>query len=209
MLGRTLFSLALGLGLLGPAAASSLDAPDARLNWRLGFGGATSSLQTGYALTVGYHANDPDSPAAQLLELDVSGTAALARLAGLPLFERGYRSNENDDVDDDVPSDKPWFARQWVWWTAGGLAATTALVQGGGGDEGDSSSQDIGVRQEGICVMQGGTIADNPVPEACTPEEGAGTGWTARTPRTVEARDPARHAWLDAGTGHMGDLIAR
>ena len=212
MLRHALFALAANVGFLAPAAASGLDAPEAGLSWRVGFGGATPSLQTGYTLSLGYRSHDADALTAQLLELDVSDRAAVAQLAGLPLFGRGHRLQAADDADPFPEDSSPWYARKWAWWTAGGLAATAALLNAASGGE-EPTSSDITVSAGGarrVCVLSGGNVGDNEIPEACTPPvDETGTGWTDRADRRGDPRVVESAAHLDAGTGHMGDLIAR
>jgi hypothetical protein len=187
------------------AGALATDDPQATLSWRLDWGGG--ALLTGYGLALGYPSAVPGLAADRLLELEVSRQAARARLAGLPLLERGARLDQaaREDLQPEA-GETPWYARPWVWWTAGGLALTAALAGGGGGNE---TSQEINVSSGRICAVNGGTVADEPIPSACVPQQGAGSGWTARTAPAGGAGDPAREAWLDAGTGQMGDLVAR
>jgi len=217
LLRHALFALTASLGFLSPAGASSLDAPDAQLRWRLGFGGPAQSPQTGYALTVGYRSGEPDSPAAQLLELDVSDRAAFARLAGLPLFGRDFTMQEAAGADPVAAESLPWYARKWIWWTAGGLALTAAASGGSSGettlctgvcnqsDTGNSGTSINGVSDEGIgCVDDTCAVpceSDNK-PAGCV-------GLTALPAVSRYTFDPERIRWLDAGTGQMGDLIAR
>lgn len=130
MLARLALGVALGAATL--SAAHAAEAPEARFTWRLEFGGPTGTFGTGYALAVGYRTHGADAPAAQLLELDVSDRAALARLAGLPLLQRAYR-NDLADTRSGAADEKPWYSRQWVWWTLGGLGATAVLTSAGGG----------------------------------------------------------------------------
>jgi hypothetical protein len=201
---RRLWAFALLAAAAGSAGASPAERPELQIGWRLGFGGAT--LETGYDLALSYRSDIPDAPHFQAVQLDVSDRAAFARFAGWPVFGHDVRAAYDETAEDHYQ--KPWYARSWVWWTAGALVTTTALVGaagGGGGDE--SSSGDIGVQQGSVCVMQGGTVADEPLPEACT--EQVGTGWTRRVPGALRALDPAPAAGLEDGTGGMGDLIAR
>jgi hypothetical protein len=198
------------------AAGESAGAAEGTLSWRLAFGGPR--LETGYGLALGYRAADPAAPSGQLFEIDVSDRAAFARLAGLPLFGRDYRMSQDGDAGAQPAgaSAKPWYTRQWVWWTVGGLATTAALGGGGGGDEehctgvcnqqnyGNTGTSASGVGDEGFgCVNDTCAVpcdADNK-PAGCV-------GLTAM-PATMQTLDYERLQWLDAGTGGMGDLIAR
>ena len=224
---RTALALLVSLNVLSPVAYAGVDGslPEARLTWRLGFGDAGRPLQTGYGLTVGYRSGEPDFPAAQLLELDVSDRAALARLAGLPLFRRDFTMQEAEGADPFAAESSPWYARKWVWWTAGGLALTAAASGGSGGEttlctgvcnqndtgnsgttiNGGGGTTINGVGDEGIgCVDDTCAVpceADNR-PAGCV-------GLTALPALSRSTFDPERIRWLDAGTGHMGDLIAR
>jgi len=205
MLRRALFTLAASLACLTPAAASSLDAPEAQFSWRLGFGGG-HQLQPGYRLTVAYRDLQADAPTTELFALDVSGAAALARLAGLPLFGRAaYRSNQNEGGA--VLSTTPWYARRWVLWTVGAAAASAALSGSGGGDEGSCAGTCNQENAGNFISSDGdGNVCVND--ENCTPVPGGVVGLVG-TPGASMSIDWERDRWLDAGTGHMGDLIAR
>ena len=219
-------ALLANLTALSAAQASSL-ASDAEttVSWRLGFG--AGPVQPGYGLTLGYRSADPDALAGQLLEIDVSHRAAFARLAGLPLFERNYQSQQ--DEGDALPAGSgptPWYTRKWVMWTVGGVAATAALAGSGGGitythnggqtttgrdgcstgnvsagdEETPCASETVGTQcVEGeVCVFCG----NNGVTGGC-PE------WTDRRVVAGVTVDLEHQRWLDAGTGRMGDLVAR
>jgi len=214
---RTALALLVGLNTLSPVASAGVDGslPEARLTWRLGFGDAGQPLQTGYGLTVGYRGLD-GAPAEQLLELDVSDQATLARLAGLPLFQRDYRARQNDGGTTAEAGSRPWYARRWVLWTAGGLAASLAAVGGGGGDNTVCTgvcNQDSGPsgRTTGITYSDGDVYAGC-VDGQCVvcPDGSVASRCLVGMPsRAMVTTDPERDRWLDAGTGHMGDLIAR
>ena len=212
MFRRLVLVLATSLGMLSQALAS--EGPDARLTWRLGFGGAGQSLQSGYGLALDYRSVDPDSPATQFLELDVSDRAAFARLAGLPLFERNYQSHQNEG--DALPADSgstPWYSHKWVMWTVGGLAATAALAGAGGGTDLCTgcyeSSDNTGASVSGSSDDGTGCVNDDcALPCNPTTDPAGCIGFTGREP-SVYVVDYERDRWLDAGTGQMGDLIAR
>jgi hypothetical protein len=217
VLRRVVLILTASLGGFGSVAAAA--APDAQFQWRLAFGGG-QPVQPGYGLSVGYRGHDADFPAARLFALDVTHARAFARLAGLPLFDRSDRSDASDALDDDAAAtEQPWYGRQWILWTVGGIAATASLIASAGGGSSEGSNE-INIQTGGSCFNAGGgNILDDEIPETetCVPEDEIGCddaasdcpGWTARSARAAPARDPEHDAWLDAGTGHMGDLPAR
>lgn len=210
---HTLLVFLAGLIVAAPAAAASpdLDAPQVSVRWRLGFGGA-GGVHAGYALALGYRAvATPD--AVELIELDVSDQAALARLAGLPLLERRYRADQSElDPAPADPAPRPWYARQWLFWTAGGLAAAAALASGSGSSgEADpgfcgENNDDCTFSGNGNAACIGDTcvICDNgDVASGC-----GGGGLVETGFHGLQQRELALPA-LDAGTGGMGDLVAR
>ena len=209
-------------------------AAEATFSWRLGFGGA-GAPQPGYGLAVGYRGAGPDPIGGRLFQVDVDGNRAFARIAGLPLHERNFRA-QLDEATSDAPAGEatPWYARQWVWWTAGGLAATMALTGGDGDIEINNTSTttrnssgcagvsgNVGDTDMGCVGAEGGgsVVSENDEGQLCAaegwgdevPEECVsrpGEGFVAREARGwIDSR--AYSAWLDAGTGHMGDLAAR
>jgi hypothetical protein len=161
------FLLLASLTALSPFQASGDPGrPEAHLTWRIAFGGSLHGIRTGYALAAGYRPADPGLPVPKLFELDVSDRAAVARLAGLPLFERAYAANQDEAEDPSTaaPAETPWYAKQWVWWTgagvailavAGGSAAADAEKDGGGGDSGSG-------------VLCGGNTGPIEHPDDCT-----------------------------------------
>lgn len=209
---------------LSPAAASGLDAhqPEARLSWRLGFGGPDARLQTGYGLAVDIRAPGFEDQRATLAELDVTDAAALARLAGLPLYSRGWRLNQAEGGDAGQAAAQPWFARQWVWWTVGGAALSAAVASGGSGDQaycagdcdsdggngggGDGGVTGVGIDDDGAhvgCVNGDCVVCPNgDVASHCPPS-------LVPARSSAVAASPEFASWLDAGTGGMGDLVAR
>lgn len=229
--------LAVLFGLPGIAAATPADpsAAEAQLTWRLGFGGGR--IETGYALNVGFRSGALDGLPAELLQLDVSSRGAHARLAGVPLARRSGRVQQTDaDAAFDEPANRPWYSRQWVWWTIGGIAATVAL-SGASFGASDEGGDDIVINSNptannGVCTG-GGNVGPEEVPESCTPETEGGTvvgvdddgnvcvvdgfgnpadvcaptGFVGRLGSRFVGR--AQGAALDAGTGGMGDLVAR
>jgi len=109
----------------------------AQLTLGLGFAGPSQPVHPSYTLAVSYR-SAIGSPDTQLVQLDVSDTGALARLAGLPLFAHGYRLNATDAPDWRTADDKPWYAHSWVYWTLGGIAA--AAVAGTAGHSADNTT---------------------------------------------------------------------
>lgn len=216
---RAALALLANLIALSPAAASGFDAgqPEARLSWRLGFGGAAGRVETGYGLALGMRGGFGDDFSA-LAELDVNDGAALARLAGMPLYARGWQVSQAEET---APAGQagasPWYGRKWVWWTAGGLALTAAAAGGGGSDTQttctgicNQSGNDNGNGMNGVS----GTINGPGDTHVCVLEGAPGT------PDLCADAFVERHAGLaglpglpgaelDAGTGGMGDLIAR
>jgi len=216
--------------LTGTSFAADMDlgegAAEATFSWRVGFGGA-GAPQPGYGLAVGFRGHGPDPISGRLVQVDVDGNRAFARIAGLPLFDRDFHARL-DDTGADAPTGAatPWYARQWVWWTAGGLAATMALTGGDSTIEYNSTSQNSSgsrsncssIDGEEVCTEGGSIVSTNDegelcaaegwgdeIPDGCVPE---GEGFVAREARwSMDSR--THSAWLDAGTGHMGDLLAR
>lgn len=213
------------------ALAGPADLPDASLSWRLAFGG--NAIETGYGLALAYGSGE--LAGTRLVEIDVSDRAALARIAGLPLLDRSYRAQQNEALPAPEPATgTPWYSRRWVWWTLGGLAATAAAASGGGttidvndnnnnssssrgctGVSGNAGDQDLGctgVSESGnvvstnddgdVCAAEGW---GDDVPDGCVPTSGNGFAAAAGT----WLHERADTTWLDAGTGRMGDLVAR
>jgi hypothetical protein len=235
MRNATLLALLLlsNLTMPSPASAGGLDGEPAEvgLSWRLGFGGA-GPLEPGLGLTLGYRGEDPFSR--RLLGLDLDAAGGSVRLAGLPLLATRYRTAQTEGETADAPEQNPWYTRQWVYWTAGGIALMLAST-GGDGDldicqncndgGGGGGSNIVSVDNGEVC----GTEGVDGVPDSCTEVSGCtpgdnacvncddstvtqdcGGGWTARpiVLADLAARD-AEPAWLSAGTGYMGDLFRR
>lgn len=229
---RSAFFALANLMLLSPAHASGLagGAPEATLSWRLDFDGR--EIHTGYAAALGLRSAGRDRLTGELFSLNVSDRNALARLAGVPLVSRSYRTDQNDlDEADGAPARKPWYSRQWVWWTVGGIATAAAV-----------SGASIGSSEEGGTLIVsggpngcsgGGNVGPLEVPETCTPPteggtvigtdddgnvcviEGFGNPQDVCAPTGFAPRHSAGFlgridtGGLDAGTGGMGDLLAR
>lgn len=218
---RAVIAAIAGLGVMTSAAAfDPLPANDlqAQFNWRLAFGGASPTAQFSYGLALGYRAQ-ADSPVASLIELDVKDAGALARLAGLPLYERSYRADQAESKeqlgDASTAENKPWYTHSWVMWTLGGLAATAALASSGGNTEEHNRQVD------GAAVQGGGTNVGSVsgeggngytvcgtenvpnVPDTCTHVPGFSG---SPVPGGLDAL--SENPRLDAAAGGMGDLIA-
>ena len=214
-------------------SAWAADRPEPSLSWRLAFG--AGQVQTGYGLTLAYRAGDLDGAALRVLELDVSDRAAVARLAGVPLVQRDYRASQDDAAtapEFRVALSEPWYTKQWVWWTVGGVAATAALAGGGSeltidynetngnsprSDGCNGTSGNIGPQEIPCSDDAAPDTGDQCVGDACvtcddsviTVGSDCGGSWTARREAVQPTRDIERQQWLDAGTGHMGDLFRR
>lgn len=222
---RAALLLLVNLIALSPVAASGLDAhqPEARLSWRLGFGGPDARLQTGYGLAVDVRAPGFEDNRATLAELDVTGATTLARLAGLPVYARGWQLDQAEGPEAvegafGQPAAKPWYARQWVWWTLGGAALTGAVAGGGGGENEQRTCTGIcnqndpdGGRTTVVTGNDDGYYVGCVEGQCAVCPDGsvASTCLTASPALPASAIAPEFQAWLDQGTGHMGDLIAR
>lgn len=190
------------------------DGPEAGLSWRLAFG--AGAIETGYGVSLSYADRDLGDARAELLSLDVSDRAAFARLAGVPLLQRDYVVSQDDAAprpEFRVALSQPWYAKSWVWWTAGGLAATAALASAGSSS--GESDEDDGPTGRGGVACGGGNVGDVELEsdECVVPCPGpgdnscVGNALVAR-PNPYATREPAVE-WLDAHTGWMGDLIER
>ena len=199
----------------GVAAHVALGDTEAGFTWRLAFGGARP-MQPGFALALGYRDRELDV-AGQLLELQVDGQGTAARLAGLPLLAPKHRVAQDDSAAAlDATEPKPWYTRQWVLWTAGGLAASLALTGGDGevelcidcNENGRvNDTDDINIASENPNGDVCGTRGIDGVPDTCVPVDGE--GFMEDRDSLVLPLRPADTAWLDAGTGQMGDLVSR
>lgn len=230
---RSAFFLLANLILLSPAHAGGLAgaAPEATLSWRLDFGG--HEIHTGYAAALGLRSVERDGLAGELFSLDVSDRNALARLAGVPLVSRSYRTDQHDlDEADGAPARKAWYSRQWVWWTVGGIATAAAVSGASIGSSEDGGGTFVVSGGPSGC-SGGGNVGPMDVPETCTPPteggsvigtdddgnvcviEGFGNPEDVCAPTGFAPRHSAGFlsridtGGLDAGTGGMGDLLAR
>jgi hypothetical protein len=209
-------TLLVNLSALSPVAASdfSPETPEARLSWRLGFGG-TGAIRTGVGLALGYRIDGLES-LATLADVDVTDRIALARLAGLPVLRRPFRTNaEGDEPIDEEPihGTEPGNAH-WGWWAAAGVAALVVAGAAGNaaedhGGDGPKTPGTTGVTKNDDGVYVGCVEGTCAVCPDGSPAEHCGEGFVAwAIPRGYSANDLAA-ARLDAGTGGMGDLIAR
>ena len=215
--------IAIGLLVSTTVAAPALaaDGIEAGLSWRLDFGDHT--LAPAFGVSLGLRTDEPAISSVRLFTIDASSTGSFASFAGVPLLTRSYQTSESADSAP-VTADsgaRPWYARSWVLWTAGGLAATAALAgQGGSGNESHCT---------GICNQQCAgntasdcnghvTVADQEVPTECAPngtcvachntvlgdDSCNGSGFVGES--MFSGRSDSSAA-LDAGTGGMGDLL--
>ncbi|HUR40919.1 MAG TPA: hypothetical protein VM240_07080 [Verrucomicrobiae bacterium] len=197
---------------------------DLRFGLHLQFGAGTLA-SPGYSLAL--HPAAPGQLPVSLLQLDLSERAALGRIAGMPLSAQAYQTTA---VEGQVAEGTtPWFARKWVLWTLGSLAATAALAAGGGDIQISGNDNNTTVNEGSHCTggVSGSVNDDTEVP--CAPAENTGcangicvtcangdiastcpeSGLVLRAVVTGANTDPERLRWLDAGTGHMGDLFPR
>lgn len=210
---RALAALAAGLVSLSAHAGDDLLAS---LSWQLDFGGA--GVHAGYDVSLGYRGANDLSPLSRVLEFSAAGNRASATLAGIPWLGHSFRADEAAAADETLPAQKPWYARSWVLWTAGGIAATAALASSGGVSVGGSDTTNNGKNCTGV------SSTGTDVPDTCVPQQEVGCtpaglcvncgnntitdkcdGWTARQ---------ENEAWLSGGdetaegpTGGMGDLV--
>lgn len=197
---HALFTVCLALA---PVAAAVPDEPQVRLSWQLGFG-VRHAAEYGYGLSGGYDSADHDDPSATLVQLQVTGADASARIAGLPLLERNYRTAQAADSTAKLV-ESPWYSRQWAWWTAGGIAAVAALAGGGGGG---SEGHTLQVQDRGSSPttingdMEGGYEVCSTGSNTCASVPGQGFIASSRG-------DPSSPEDLYGETGGMGDLLPR
>jgi hypothetical protein len=220
---RVAVALVVGLGVMSSAAAfDPVPAGDlqAQLSWGLAFGGASRTVQSTYAMALGYR-GQADSPATSILQLDVRESGALASLAGLPLYGRSYRAEQTDSAEqpgyESTVEKKPWYARSWVMWTVGGLAATAALASGassGDDDGGCANGNGCGVNcTNGDCTVPADenqgcvgefcvTCSDGSIASECSP-------LLPTQALRAHGLEEIQRDEFDTDTGRMGDLVAR
>ncbi len=145
------------------------------------FGAPHQSPILGYGFALRHGHSDMERAAPALVQFDVSRTGTLTRLAGIPVSAQAFKLGQTDDASDldpetEQPENTPWYARQWVLWTAGGIALTAALASGGEDDP--KSGNDFGFPNDGsapngivtggdneLCVFKG----TPPFPDNCVP----------------------------------------
>lgn len=205
---------AVAAGICSAASAAEPNPLEPAVYWRVAFGAPHESpaLVYGFALR---HGSAPERAAPALVEFDVSPTGTLTRVAGIPISAQAFNLNHTDETDpESEPAARtPWYARQWVMWTALGLAATGAALEGLGEDDSHNSENNnnntnsdgsgiiVGDVPGTVCVFRGVP----PFPDTCV-EAGL---VSAESGRTSILPDREGLHWPDSGTGQMGDLIAR
>lgn len=217
---RAVLALLVSCACTGPAMATGVagEATEASLSWHLGFGGRT--LQAGYGLALGYRSSDRLAPVSRLVELNVSPDLASASVAGLPLFARSYQAKQTEAQEPDAAAGSqttPWYTRKWVLWTAGGIAATAALAGSGSSGSNESGTcsgacnSNTGASVSGVSGDGIGCVNGTCAVPCKTPDKPAGCVPFASTTQTTSTdfNNHDRLRRLDAGTGGMGDLIAR
>jgi hypothetical protein len=169
-------------------ATASAAEPEAQVGWGLEFGGALASAQP---------------------------TMRLGLVSGDVAFQRTYRANASDAPPTEQTTESGG-AGSWVPWVVGGVVAIVAI----GANVAKDHDPTIGPCV--ACDDDPNAINIPPRPEAdtgCVGDECAfcQNGSVASTCDDLVARpmrgeseiDVERLRWLDAGTGHMGDLFAR
>lgn len=178
--------LAAVLTALSPAQAAE---PEAQLGWGLEFGGASTALQPTYRL----------------------GLAA----GGLPLFQRTYRTSVAEADPVEQAASQPG-GTSWVPWVVGGVVAIVAIGVNFADDKSDDcigctnpvpngedgvDTADVGNGNNVACVGNACVVCeDGSVASSCD-------SLVAGAMRGEAATDVEHQRWLDAGTGHMGDLL--
>jgi hypothetical protein len=204
-------SLVLIAGLAAIAAAAPATAVDAgaQASAYLGFafGGADTKVQgLRYGLQVDSSrelADDVFLPPAVKLDFSGAGLRRLS-LAGLPVMQTRVRLSQDDEYgDEEMADESEWYdPRGWGWrgWAVAGASAIGASIllhdddddpvrNNGGNGGGDNGGGDLcdptGIIGE--CLPPLGLIGANP-------------GLVNVAPSAMD---------VDAGTGYMGDLLAR
>ena len=108
------------------ALADELDAPEARLAWSMGFGGAADA--PGYSVTLAYR--DAGVAAIPVAQWQVSGDVGLARVAGLPVLAHNFRTNQTDD-----PIAYGNSPLAWGWWVVSGVIVTAVILEAADSDD--------------------------------------------------------------------------
>ena len=156
------------LGFLAAGSALASDLTEAQLTWRLHFG-SQQAVAMGYGVALAYRAGASADAPLRLAEVDVSDRATLARIAGMPLFQRDYRMAQDQAPvrpEFRVALSKPWYAKSWVWWAVGGVAATAALAGAASGGS-ESEQHTLQIQDRSSYPVQVNGDAENGY-EACT-----------------------------------------
>ena len=205
----TTFLLAMAYGTVSVTVfASDFGSTEPGLYWRMEFGAVQTQPGPSYGLALRYRA-ESELPLPALVRFDITPTHFTTQFAGIPFSEHSYRAYQ--DEDETVPGEEPaasspWYARKWVWWTAGGLALT-AVLAGGESDTNNTTASNSGCANSGGCGIACAN-GECVVPCANFPDcvtllpgtQSIDASITENTDRQYE---------LDAGTGQMGDLQAR
>jgi len=214
---RAALMLLVGMNVLSPAAARDLgdlvaDAPEAQLSWRFAFGGP-GAIHTGFGLALGYRVDGLET-LAPVASFEVTHATALTRLAGLPVLQRSWRTNveEEEPIEEEElePANSTSSDTHWGWWAAAGVAA---LVVAGAAGKAANSEENDGPDTPGTT---GATVDDDGAYVGClegtcgvcpdgSAAEHCGNGFLELMPRASIVNDGTL-ARLDAGTGGMGDL---
>jgi hypothetical protein len=177
---------------LTPARAAE---PEAQLGWGLEFGGSSPSVQPVYRLG---------------LAVD-----------GFALVQRTYRltATDGDGATEVEGTGESGSSGGWVPWVVGGVVAIVAI----GTEFADDARRDhacIGCSDDGGGTdVTGADVDDDGNTVGCVGDEcvvcpngdvaSTCDGLVSRALRGDLEIDVERQRWLDAGTGHMGDLLQR
>jgi hypothetical protein len=212
--------LVLSAWLSLPATAADLPAAP-RVAWTASFGGSAPIEAPALALSL-VATDQRLGEAPRIVELEMGTRGTMLALAGMPFWQPNLSLGQAEDPGyESAAPPKPWYARQWIWWTAGGLAATAALASGGGEvsyDDTDTCYNCNDSNGPGTTVISGDPTGEAYVgcvegevcvlcPDGTTASNCNGGLIDLRRVAMLD-RDVAHDAWLDAGTGHMGDLFA-
>lgn len=201
---------------LQTAMASGLPA-EPRLVWGLSFGGAANVAPTAeLAFDLPSHVAEQPTVAGAQLELSEAGSAL--RLMGVALWQRRDALAQNESApagSASAASSSPWYEHQWVYWTLGSLAATAALASSGGTSVHSSSNNTTtnGTSGRGGIACGGANVGPVDTGSGCVvgcpgPSQNSCIGLIDLQGMSAYLKE-ADETWLEAGTGGMGDLVAR
>lgn len=108
--------------------AQDLDGPEARLAWSMSFGGQDQAAD--YALTLAYRGPEAGAPALRIADWHVNDELGIARVAGVPVLARNYRTNQTED-----PLAYGSSPLNWAWWIISGVAVTALVLNAADGDD--------------------------------------------------------------------------